>query len=95
MTRLVSIRGLIQIVPLGEMSSQSVYAFRLEPISEVLCVQWTLTVTSKCHLYLRLVCTSVLEKEGIHVELVPFRKIRKKKKLCSIKTEKKKQKENQ
>ena len=94
MTRLVSIRGLIQIIPLGEMSSQSVYAFRLEPISEVLCVQWTLTVTSKCHLYLWLVCTSVLEKEGIHVELVPFRKISKKKKLCS-KRLKKNQKENQ
>ena len=52
MTRLVSIMGLFQIIPLGEMASQSLYAFRLEPISEVSCVQWTLTVTSKCHLNL-------------------------------------------
>ena len=33
------------------------YTFRLEPISEVLCVQWTLTVMSKCLVYFWLVCS--------------------------------------
>jgi len=60
MTRVLSIRGLIQNTLLGEMASQMVYTFRLEPISEVLCVQWTLTVMSKCHVYFWLPCTPVL-----------------------------------
>jgi len=56
----------------------------LEPISEVLCVQWTLTVMSKCHVYVWLVCSPTLQKCKLHVELelICFGKIRKKKKLA-------------
>ena len=44
--------------------SIDIFTFRSEPISEVLCVQWTLTVTSKCHVYFRLACTPPSERRG-------------------------------